>query len=299
MEMTSHYEVLGVSQDADRSEIEDAYRVLVQRFHPDSHVDAGPMERDLLETQMARINLARDVLSDPARRAEHDRELAMASRLESLRFPGPGDCLFCGSTPAEPVKFRQQTGMIVARRIRSLEGPMCRDCALSVGRSLQNRTLMTGWWGVISFVVNLYYVAANASALSRSAALDAPERSPQVMAPLSGPMDPGPSVFGRLGFWLVAAVVALIIYAGANDNSNSASGSGYAPSTAGSLAVTNPARWEVGSCVSGYSVVRPVSCRSPHTGMIVASATTASRCPSQSDAYVEDGYLVWCIDEDR
>ncbi|MEY4131316.1 MAG: DnaJ domain, partial [Actinomycetota bacterium] len=39
--MASHYEVLGVSQDASIEEIRRAYRARAQQFHPDSHPDAS------------------------------------------------------------------------------------------------------------------------------------------------------------------------------------------------------------------------------------------------------------------
>lgn len=61
------YEVLGVDEEADRSEIKRAYREKVRRFHPDvnHHPRAGE--------QFAVITRARDVLTAPEERNAYDR----------------------------------------------------------------------------------------------------------------------------------------------------------------------------------------------------------------------------------
>jgi curved DNA-binding protein len=60
------YEVLGVSRDADQSEIQRAYRKLARTLHPDVNKDPGAEEsfKDLSE--------AYDVLSDPDQRKRYD-----------------------------------------------------------------------------------------------------------------------------------------------------------------------------------------------------------------------------------
>lgn len=59
----SHYEVLGVSIDADFAEIKSAYRKLARIHHPDLGGDA---------TTFAQINKAYDVLSDADARKRYD-----------------------------------------------------------------------------------------------------------------------------------------------------------------------------------------------------------------------------------
>jgi len=77
--MPSHYEVLGVRADAAAEEIRSAYRSLARQVHPDaqaagsSAAGRGP--------DMAALNEAWRVLSDPGRRALYD---------ASLRGPSPG-----------------------------------------------------------------------------------------------------------------------------------------------------------------------------------------------------------------
>ncbi len=61
----SHYETLGVSPRATSDEIRKAYRALARRHHPDARGGAASHE-------MAAINAAWHVLSDPGRRAVYD-----------------------------------------------------------------------------------------------------------------------------------------------------------------------------------------------------------------------------------
>ncbi|MEU5294687.1 J domain-containing protein [Streptomyces umbrinus] len=61
------YEVLGVSRTADRDEIQQAYRTLARKYHPDVNKDPQAEER------FKEINEAFSVLSDPEQRARYDR----------------------------------------------------------------------------------------------------------------------------------------------------------------------------------------------------------------------------------
>ncbi|MFD6493793.1 DnaJ C-terminal domain-containing protein [Streptomyces sp. NPDC059944] len=61
------YEVLGVPRTATQDEIQQAYRTLARRYHPDVNKDPGAEER------FKDLNEAHSVLSDPATRARYDR----------------------------------------------------------------------------------------------------------------------------------------------------------------------------------------------------------------------------------
>lgn len=65
--MTTHYDVLGVPEDASPEEIEEAYRELVKREHPDQSDHPNAMQRFI------RIKEAYDVLSDSSMRSRYDR----------------------------------------------------------------------------------------------------------------------------------------------------------------------------------------------------------------------------------
>ncbi|MGX1773574.1 DnaJ C-terminal domain-containing protein [Nocardia brasiliensis] len=62
-----YYEVLGVSRDADKDQIQQAYRKLARRYHPD--VNADPAAED----RFKEVSEAYEVLSDPATRSRYDR----------------------------------------------------------------------------------------------------------------------------------------------------------------------------------------------------------------------------------
>jgi curved DNA-binding protein len=61
------YEVLGVGRDAGPEEVQEAYRRLARRYHPDVNRDPGAEDR------FKEVNEAYSVLSDPRTRARYDR----------------------------------------------------------------------------------------------------------------------------------------------------------------------------------------------------------------------------------
>ena len=68
--MTNHYEVLGVSNDANETEIKKAYRTLSLKYHP----DRNPSEE--ATTKIQQVNEAYEILSDQGKRQQYDMELA-------------------------------------------------------------------------------------------------------------------------------------------------------------------------------------------------------------------------------
>ena len=67
--MPNHYEVLGVDENADDSEIKKAYRALSFKHHPDRCQDPNTGEI------MQKLNEAYEVLRDPAKRQQYDAEI--------------------------------------------------------------------------------------------------------------------------------------------------------------------------------------------------------------------------------
>lgn len=62
----SHYDVLGVGKTASQEEIKRAYRRKAAQMHPDRNDSSTSVE------EMARINVAYEVLSDPEKRKRYD-----------------------------------------------------------------------------------------------------------------------------------------------------------------------------------------------------------------------------------
>ncbi len=127
------------------------------------------------------------------------------------RGPGPGECRLCGSAPAADVSFRQHVGMVLLMQARSQQGPFCRCCGIATFRDLQNRTLMTGWGGVISLHVFSWGTPLyNLLALRRVLRLGPPVRDPAVISPLAEPMPPGKPLWKRPGPTVALAVVVVV-----------------------------------------------------------------------------------------
>ena len=217
------------------------------------------------------------------------RDVATIER--STPVDGPG-CENCGATPARKATFHQNTGMLFSRRVRTLQGTYCRNCGLALGRSMANRSLWTGWWGIVSFIVNVGYVLGNAGTLLRHGLLRSPRGG-------QGTLDPGRAMFLRSGVLVLAAVVAICVSAavsaaGAN---NSYSGSGYvAPAAPPAPPIAD---WEEGACVAlSGSTARPVPCTSPHDGTVVLRTYSEFACPQGTDGTVIDSGFTYCIERE-
>jgi molecular chaperone DnaJ len=85
----AHYQRLGVAPDATAEQIRAAYREAARRHHPDARVARGSAGSD---DEMAAINEAWRVLSDPVARARYDADLGggsdTAQRNASTSAPG-------------------------------------------------------------------------------------------------------------------------------------------------------------------------------------------------------------------
>jgi curved DNA-binding protein len=66
MEYKDYYKVLGVSKNADQSEIKKAFRNLARKYHPDMNPEGASEEK------FKEINEAYEVLSDPEKRKKYD-----------------------------------------------------------------------------------------------------------------------------------------------------------------------------------------------------------------------------------
>ncbi|MQF67631.1 J domain-containing protein [SAR202 cluster bacterium AD-802-F09_MRT_200m] len=83
MREETYYELLQVSPSADLEIITGAYRALIRRHHPDRNPSPSA------EATTKRLNEAWEVLSDPAKRAEYDRQFAAGSSSRPVPPPRP------------------------------------------------------------------------------------------------------------------------------------------------------------------------------------------------------------------
>ncbi len=70
----SYYDTLQITAKASQTEVKQAYRRLVKRFHPDQNPELDSHD------QVAQINQAYEVLSDPETRRRYDRELVVTQQ---------------------------------------------------------------------------------------------------------------------------------------------------------------------------------------------------------------------------
>lgn len=77
--METHYDVLGVADDASIEAVKRAYYERARMYHPDAHASSSPAVRAEAERTMQALNAAWTVLREPARRRRYDRALARAA----------------------------------------------------------------------------------------------------------------------------------------------------------------------------------------------------------------------------
>ncbi len=71
-------------------------------------------------------------------------------------------CQNCGiEAPTKHVIFYQNIGLLVVRFSRTADANMCKPCVHSTFWSMTAVTLVAGWWGIISFIVNVFFVLNN------------------------------------------------------------------------------------------------------------------------------------------
>ncbi len=95
----THYDVLGISRDADAAKVRSAWKLHVQAWHPDRFADELKPEA---ERQTALINEAYSTLRDSGRRAAYDCRLA-ADELASKPEPSTARRSSFASSP-QPVR---------------------------------------------------------------------------------------------------------------------------------------------------------------------------------------------------
>ena len=76
-----------------------------------------------------------------------------------------GPCSICGRRPAWYLEFDQNIGLLVYRYVRTWQGVACKPCGTEIGRRYLRKTLITGWWGLVSLPANLLAVKHDLSVL--------------------------------------------------------------------------------------------------------------------------------------
>ncbi len=77
--MATHYDTLGIKPTSTTQEVRKAYLRRARALHPDRQLDRPPAEARKAEQAMQQVNVAWNVLSDPAKKAEYDSVLRPGS----------------------------------------------------------------------------------------------------------------------------------------------------------------------------------------------------------------------------
>jgi len=285
------YEILGVSLSASPKELKASYRALALRHHPDRNLDG---DRAQAERIMSAITEAYDVLSNPDLRSRYDLTLRPPTiRAEQAppRRPPPADaCMVCGHGPVAVVTLRGETGMLLARRRTRIAGPLCRHCGIAMFRTVQNKTLITGWWGVISFFANVGSILANLGVLLQLRSLPPAEPIAHDYAtPFPAPLHPGRPLWHRSGIWVAALALVIVTLVAAHHGQSTAtpgsSGASSAPAGTSQGSTADP--FTKGTCLStsGNAITGVVPCSEAHGAKVLDTAQDASGCPSDADKY--------------
>jgi hypothetical protein len=151
-----------------------------------------------------------------------------------------------------------------------------------MSREVLNKTLLTGWWGLISFFTNWYAVFVDTKALWRFRNMPEPTGTPQ-----RPPLARGKALYQRAGVYV--AVVAMLI--------------------AGTVVIAFSTETEAsdfdGKCVSfdaGHTKVLERSCSDSHDGRVVGVVANRTDCPATTDGSMRlkaDDDRVLCVDLDQ
>jgi hypothetical protein len=109
-------------------------------------------------------------------------------------------CKVCGRAPAQEFKLRRHVGMIVMQRFVWFKGPLYRDHGIEMSQDYLFKTLIQGWWGVISFFVNWFAVYTDVSALSKAKKMAPPValQPPAAPQPPTAAAEPTPPASGQI-----------------------------------------------------------------------------------------------------
>jgi curved DNA-binding protein CbpA len=110
--MKNYYQILEVEPDASAENIKEQYLFLVQAWHPDRFSKAD--QKAKAEEKIKQINVAYDVLKDPARRTEYDNKLG-ASKKSAHKQPPTRQA----APPPAPPRPTAAPAKIVKRPARS------------------------------------------------------------------------------------------------------------------------------------------------------------------------------------
>jgi hypothetical protein len=122
-------------------------------------------------------------------------------------FVSETSCRICYRAPAANVSFHGHEGLVVLMRFSRADGPFCRQCGLAVYRDVSARTLLRGWWGVVSLFITAGALVLNTVRRARVAVLPESSRPANERT-----LDPGKPLLDRAAAFGLLVPALLIVY---------------------------------------------------------------------------------------
>jgi hypothetical protein len=98
---------------------------------------------------------------------------------ETAAVNGHGHCQLCGAeAPTRHVEFRQNIGLLILRKHRTVSGELCKNCIKKNFWKMTAATLAVGWLSTISIVLAPIFVVGNIIGYLACRSLPAGRRGP-------------------------------------------------------------------------------------------------------------------------
>jgi ribosomal protein L37AE/L43A len=105
-------------------------------------------------------------------------EQALTDRQNASAIDDPHACESCGRAPARRLVIRRHVGMLYLQKFVKIEPTLCRECGTRTVMRYTGRTLIQGWWGLISLLIaNPFTIVMNLVALVQARRLPPPQLS--------------------------------------------------------------------------------------------------------------------------
>ena len=78
----NYYEVLGISKEANYTEIKKAYREMAKKYHPDKYINENEKLKKEAEEKFKECSYAYEILSDSAKREVYDKGINKSKRMD-------------------------------------------------------------------------------------------------------------------------------------------------------------------------------------------------------------------------
>ena len=82
--------------------------------------------------------------------------------------------------------------MVVTQKFYKIDAVLCRDHALEYSKGFLSKTLVQGWWGLISFFMNIGAVITNVVAVTQAKKMSPPQGTAVAPAAWADPAAPPP-----------------------------------------------------------------------------------------------------------